>query len=457
MTRREFTKKSSIAAPYLMLLPSLLNSCKKDLINIDVKFNGRVLVIGAGIAGLHAAMLLRHYGCEVLHLEASERAGGRILSQTGFTNFPVELGAEAVHGSRNILFDLATAKGFQLAPSDKNNYYRLYNQTRKEADIEDNPNFAFLNQIIESFGAYQENDANMADYLDRLALDPFIKNIAEALIGNEYGTNNTRLSIKAVAVDDAQWTTGNTDYFFKNESFGALLQEAYSNEISKVEFNKVVAAINYGDNNVNVITDQGESYLADKVLLTVPISILKAGDISFMPPLPQAKLDALNSMEMDTGMKVIMKFSERFWPEDMGNLIGGAIAPEYWITGAIREGNDHLLTAFVMGEKAEQLAAMGNDAINALTAELNQYFNTQLASQSLQNFIIKNWKDEIHIRGAYSYTKSGSENQRREYARAIDNKCFFAGEAANFSGHPATVHGAMETAFDNAKLILENA
>ncbi|MFN4123414.1 MAG: flavin monoamine oxidase family protein [Flavobacteriales bacterium] len=454
MNRRQFAKSSLLSIPSAFMMSSLLHSCRKDFTDLNVKFKGKVIVIGAGISGLHAAKFLRLHGCEVTHLEASNRIGGRILSHNGFADFPIELGAEAVHGKRNILFDLATAKGFELRTSDKEDYFRLYNQTRRESDIEDNPNLSFLFQIIDSFGSYSGLDNNVASYMERIGLDPFIKNIAEALVGNEYGTNNERLSIRGIAVDDAQWTTGNDDYFFTQRSYGEFLNTVYQDEISKVLLDKAVTKINY-ENSVVVETADGETFTADRVLITVPISILKSGMIEFVPPLPDSKNQALESMEMDTGMKIIMKFGEKFWPDDLSSLIGGSVIPEYWITGVLRNSNEHLLTAFVMGEKAEQLAAMGNDAIHAVTAELNQYFVTQAASNNLQQFLIKNWMDEPFVQGAYSYIKAGQVNQRKAYAAPITTKCFFGGEAANYTGHPATVHGAMETGFDQAKLILE--
>jgi monoamine oxidase len=57
-----------------------------------------VIVIGAGAAGLAATRMLQHEGCEVLTLEARDRLGGRILTDWTFASYPVELGAEFIHG-----------------------------------------------------------------------------------------------------------------------------------------------------------------------------------------------------------------------------------------------------------------------------------------------------------------------------------------------------------------------
>jgi monoamine oxidase len=59
-----------------------------------------VIVIGAGTAGLAATRTLQHAVCKVLTLEARDRLGGRILTDWSFASYPVELGAEFVHGEK---------------------------------------------------------------------------------------------------------------------------------------------------------------------------------------------------------------------------------------------------------------------------------------------------------------------------------------------------------------------
>src|SRR5436190_20594901 len=58
-----------------------------------------ILIVGAGIAGISAALELARAGLRVTVLEARDRVGGRILTQHDTTlNRPIELGAEFVHG-----------------------------------------------------------------------------------------------------------------------------------------------------------------------------------------------------------------------------------------------------------------------------------------------------------------------------------------------------------------------
>ena len=66
----------------------------------------------------------------------------------------------------------------------------------------------------------------------------------------------------------------------------------------------------------------------------------------------------------------------------------------------------------------------------------------------------KNWANEPYIGGSYSYPSINSAGQRENLASSISNKLFFAGEATNYNGHLATVHGAMETGYRAAIEIL---
>src|SRR5204863_3839363 len=61
--------------------------------------NPDIIILGAGAAGLSAAVELYHAGLKVTILEARDRIGGRIFSKHDpVCDAPVELGAEFIHG-----------------------------------------------------------------------------------------------------------------------------------------------------------------------------------------------------------------------------------------------------------------------------------------------------------------------------------------------------------------------
>jgi monoamine oxidase len=78
-----------------------------------------VLIIGAGAAGLAAGRALHEAGCDALILEARERIGGRIHTDYQFADFPVELGAEFIHGERTVTHDLVRQAGLSVIPVER--------------------------------------------------------------------------------------------------------------------------------------------------------------------------------------------------------------------------------------------------------------------------------------------------------------------------------------------------
>ena len=77
------------------------------------------IIIGAGASGLAAARKLFDAGQNILILEARDRIGGRVWTDMEFTNFPMELGAEFIHGENAITHDIIESVGFHTIPAPR--------------------------------------------------------------------------------------------------------------------------------------------------------------------------------------------------------------------------------------------------------------------------------------------------------------------------------------------------
>ena len=109
MERREFLARCAAFAgsvPFFAFLQGCAKSTGGLYDNFEVNFSGKVLVIGAGAAGLAAGYILDRYGVDFEILEAGPEIGGRTKRLDGFADFPIDLGAEWIHTDPSILAEL---------------------------------------------------------------------------------------------------------------------------------------------------------------------------------------------------------------------------------------------------------------------------------------------------------------------------------------------------------------
>ena len=77
----------------------------------DYSYDGEVIIVGAGAAGLAAARVLDENNIAYIILEATNRFGGRLGEDTEFADFPIDLGAEWIHNNAEILDVLSGVPG----------------------------------------------------------------------------------------------------------------------------------------------------------------------------------------------------------------------------------------------------------------------------------------------------------------------------------------------------------
>jgi monoamine oxidase len=444
MKRRTFLRKSALYTPVILSAPAWLAACEPE--NAQSGAGKKVVVIGAGLAGIYAAWLLLKSGYEVVVLEASGQWGGRIRVLEGFADFPIELGAEEIHGEKSAWHKLVKSSGARFAEADTEDYYWTGGKLRTEAEAQDDPNVEKAFDFIEKARNYSGPDQTVAQEVARLNLPLDVRPVINAQVGNEYGTSNNRLSIRGISEEDNLWTAGGEDVLLADLSFKKVIETKLAEALPKIVLNAPVKTVDYTDRKVKVTDASGNVQEADHVIVTVPLPVLRDGDILFTPALPAVKTEAMRKIGMGAGMKIILKFDKRFWPADTGSIYAGGPVPEYWYT-ALGRGTTPVLTAFVMGENAEALGALGAGASKAVLDDLDLMFGPGVATGAFKDAVIMDWRKEPYIRGAYSYpVVGGGIAQRVLLAEPLGKKVFFAGEATHTEGHSGTMHGAMESA-----------
>ena len=439
MDRRKFIKQSSLAGGGVLISSSVLSFPQKQTLSSDKK----VLIIGAGAAGLYAGYTLHKQGIDFTILEASNRIGGRLGKREDFADFPIDLGAQWLHGKKSIAGKLVKKKGVAITEDESELAYWFTGKMRQELPKD-------VVSIVQ--GDRNSPDISYREYAKQQGLGDEYRFIVEQIAG-DYGADSNDMSVKWTAVEEYDWSSGNKDYKFERTYFDLINDHITAYIEDKVLLETIVSKIKYNEKKVVVTDKSGREYEADKLLITVPIPILQQADIEFSPQLPKEKTDAFQKIGMGAGMKVFLKFKEKFYDE---NIIGGPICAAYADETVGKNGKDHVLLAFVMGKQAEYLSSLGSPAsiCRELLAELDDMYQGK-ASASFAGIHVEDWGQNPFIKGAYSYSKVGIGNARNIAAQAVSDKLFFAGEAMNLNGHHATVHGAMETGYEQALKIAD--
>lgn len=443
MDRRHFIKQSTLLSIGGLLIPStFLSAFRKETLFEYINYDGKVIIIGAGAAGLSAAYILNSKGIDFQILEASANYGGRLGKLTGFANFPIDTGAQWLHGKNSILGDLITKSNTKITLDDSETKYWFNNQL-----------VSSLPQNTDIFEGDDLPDISYNDYALQKGLGNEYKYIVENIAGDQ-GAAATRLSVFGNNQDEENWNSGDDDFKFQETYFDLIDTQFASQVKNKILFNTIVTKIDYSQSTIQITDSNNNTYNADKVIITVPIPILKSADIQFIPTLPNEKITAFSKIGMDAGMKVFLKFSNKFFDQ---NIIGGPICAAYADDSIGKAQNDNVLLAFIMGVQAEYLTSLGSDT--AITTALLQELDTMYNGQATASFVashVQNWTINPFVKGAYSYSTIGMGDARKVATKPINKKLYFAGEAMNTNGHHQTVHGAVETGYREVINILND-
>ena len=445
MERRDFIKQSTFFSIGGLLIPSLfLSSCRKELLLEDFQYTGKVLIIGAGAAGLYAGYILKSKGIDFQILEASANYGGRIGKLSGFAKYPLDLGAQWLHGKNSIVGELVSQSGAKITLDNSDEKYWFKNKIVSSLPKDINTIFTRETNLP---------DISFKDFAIQEGFGNDYNNIVEGIAGDS-GAAASRISAYWKIKEEENWISGDDDFKFEETYFDLIDSQIASKVQDNIKLNTIVKKINYTESSIVITDSNNNTYSGDKVIVTVPITILKSNAIEFIPSLSLDKTSAFSKIGMDAGMKVFLKFNNKFFDQ---NIIGGSTSASYSDESIGKQQDDNVLLAFIMGKQAEYLTSLGNeeDIKNALLQELDSMYNGQ-ASASFISYHVQNWTTNPFIKGAYSYSTIGMGDARQISAQSINKKIYFAGEAMNFNGHHQTVHGAIETGYREVINILND-
>jgi monoamine oxidase len=419
-----------------------------------------VIVIGAGVSGLAAARRLADEGVNVIVLEGRDRIGGRVWTDHSIGT-PLDLGASWIHGTfLNPLTALADRIGIKRVETDYDNQIVFGKDGRQLSGAEYTEIESLLSDL-QSF-AYEwteelDNDVPLAraieEFLDRRKLN------TEQLENLQFSITNLIDLDYAAAPDDlsAWYYDEQSEYLGPDvlfpEGYGAIPD--YLAQGLDIRLDTICNEINYNSEGVQIFTSQG-LYSANKVVVSLPLGILKSGKVTFSPVLPKKKLDAMAGLGFGVLNKVYLEFPSVFWDEEADAL--GYVSEQRgrfngWINFVPVNGKPILL-AFNGGEFGFVIEDWGDAEIIAGAMNVLKTIYGNSIPDPIHT-IITRWSKDPFALGSYSYIKPGSTGDiSNDLAEPVGESLHFAGEATHRE-HPSTVHGAYMSGLQAAEEIID--
>ncbi|BDG02627.1 flavin monoamine oxidase family protein [Anaeromyxobacter oryzae] len=421
-----------------------------------------VIVIGAGAAGLSAASALRASGVDVLVLEARDRAGGRVDTAIDpLLGVPIERGAEFVHGRPPEVIALARSAGVRLRR------------------IPDRRRVLRGERLVDAAGAFEAGEALLsrrargdppvgrvlARARRRGEASPEAVELAREFTEGFYLADPRDASSAAIArMQRAMAAVGSEAMYRADGGWAALLAPLVS-RVSRGGALRLGAAVEEirwrpGEVEVRARGPAGgrlPPLRAARAIVTLPVGVLRAGTVSFVPAIPEAAR-AARALEMGPVVKVVLRFRAPPWedrgPRDLVFLhLPRAPVPVFWTIAPIRAP---LLVGWAGGPAAVRLGR--RDPAGVVAAALRglapAFRLTPAALEArVDGATVVDWSRDPLARGGYAVFPAGAADALSTLARPVAGTLFFAGEATD-AGLAGTVDGALRSGARAAREVL---
>jgi polyamine oxidase len=401
----------------------------------------RIVVIGAGFAGLAAARDASRRGADVVVLEARDRIGGRVWTDRSI-GMPIDLGAAAIHGSvGNPLTALAQAAGAvtRRLEYDAVACYRSTGGRVSDADSEAAAErFEQLRQAVLDHAAEGES---LAQAIARLApgalADPLLA--LHAGVEFEFDIGASLAEIGATALDD-HLPYGGGDLILPGgfDQLGTFLVRGLDIRLGAPVRDVAVSA-----DDVRISGDFG-AIDADYAICTLPIGVLQVDDVAFHPPLPPVTATAIARLGAGHVTKVVLRFDQIFWDRDafyIGYASGNPGRYPWILNPGAWHRDAGILVAFALGDHDRALRDRTDGQVaDDVMAALRDIHGDAVESPS--EVRVTRWNDDPFSRCSYSFATPKTQRADFEaFEAVVHGRLLFAGEHT-VADHRGTAHGA---------------
>ena len=430
-----------------------------------MRLNGTsVLVVGAGLAGLSAAVRLRKDGARVTVVEARDRVGGRVLTiRDGFAKGQhAEAGGDFIDHAQEDIRRLADQYGLPVRTILRQGFSFVRDKGRgkihgrpMKGERAWKPIVDHAKPLIEAYRRAEQRwesavvrsiaQRSIAQWLDEVHADGHMRAMVRGLRGF-FLADPEDLSLLVLIEQLASEAPG-AEPAGRIEGGNDRLPKAMAMELGEaLHLNTTARAVHDDQTSVRVTVERAggdrRQINADYVILAVPVTTLRAIEITPDLPLEQAK--AFERLRYGRVTKSLLQFDRRFWKRKSRSPAYGTDAP----TGAIWDANEEqrgpagILTLMAGGQASEDTQKiLAQEGVQGLVHALDWLKPDEAALLHSHHIT---WEHDSWAQGGYACFDPSFDPVWRPWLARPHGRLLFAGEHTSIKWQ-GYMNGAVES------------
>ena len=406
-------------------------------------------IIGAGFAGLSAALELQDLEYKVTVLEVRKRVGGRVWSTVLSNAETTELGGEWINVKDKQILRMIDRLGLTKARVGVN---FLQRKVIVGAPVSIEEQQATRELTAKTLAAMHKKDiakGSIGDFINNLPLNEPQRKYFYSRLQISYGIDLKKVALRMMEnnISPSQTSKDEDGCYCRVASGNMSVAQTIADMLEDVRLGHEVRSVEYTEQSVIIrgASADGPFQLeVDGVVLAVPVKIL--AEIEFAPPLPAPIKNAITSVAMGTAAKITVATRER----PTLRAYHDAETPYWCWTGKGGDGKVRkVVTAFCGSDRPQKRLATYSDQPAVWIEELKSA-NPDLDFEG--DPIMVDWSNDKWARGCYSVFSNHAADNIPHLTKSVGS-VFFAGEHTAYNS--ATMDGAIESGLRAANQVRE--